>query len=283
MAGKDDLYDITDEVIANLRGIGIDCLVAIGGDDTLGYGHTLSERGFPVVGIPKTMDNDVRGTDYAIGFQTALTRANDFINRQRTHLGSHETVGVFRIFGRNAGFTSLGTAMAISDIRCAIPEHPFDLDTLCSLVSNDYAANARHYALVVLSEGAIWRGGKIEEYGEPDAFGHRKKVNAAETLASEITARTGLPTRMQDVTYDLRSGDPDALDKMVASTFGTLAVDLIAEGTADRMICIANGVFSNAPLPDPAKGARTVDVAALYDTERFRPKFSGLLGRPVFF
>jgi len=281
--GRDDRFDVSDEVIRNLRGFGIDCLVAIGGDDTLGYAHTLNDRGFPVVAIPKTMDNDVRGTEYAIGYKTALTRADEFINRQRTHLGSHETVGVFRIFGRNAGFTALGTAMAISDLRCCIPEHLFDLDALCTLVAQDYERRRHHCALVICSEGAMWKGGHIEEYGAPDAYGHRKKANVGEAIAEAISRKTGLPTRMQDVTYDLRSGNPDAIDKIIANTFGFLAVDLIAEGKTGRMVCIQNGLYSHAPLPDPAHGARVVDVATTYDTGKFRPNFSGQLGKPVFF
>lgn len=280
--GRDDLFDLTDEVIGNLRRAGIECLVAIGGDDTLGYAYTLSTRGFPVVGIPKTMDNDVRGTEYALGFQTALTRADHFINRQRTHLGSNETVGVFRLFGRNAGFTALGTAMAISDIRCAIPEQPFDLEALCRRVQEDYEENENHYALVCVSEGAIWQGGRLDEFGPPDAYGHRRKSNVGEALAEAITRHTGLPTRHQDLTYDLRSGNPDAFDKIVANIFGTLSIDLIAQGTSGRMLCLKDGLYAHTDLPDAARGARTVDVAAHYDAARFRPNFSGLMGRPLF-
>jgi 6-phosphofructokinase 1 len=280
---RDDLFDITDEVIRNLEKCGIDCLVAIGGDDTLGYAHTLQTRGFPAMGIPKTMDNDIRGTEYAIGFKTALTRADEFINRQRTHLASHEMVGVFRIFGRNAGFTALGTAMAISDIRCCIPEHPFDLDQLCRLVQDDHTRNEQHYAMVLCSEGAIWKGGKLEEFGPADAYGHRKKANVADDLAAAITRKTGLPTRVQDITYDLRSGDPDAIDKIVASTFGSLAVDLIARGKTGQMLCIQGGRYSHTDLPDPGRGARTVDVANHYDVDRFRPNLTGFLGKPLFF
>jgi 6-phosphofructokinase 1 len=270
-------------VIRNLQDCGIDCLVAIGGDDTLGSAYRLQSRGFPVVGIPKTMDNDVQGSEYAIGFKTALTRAEDFINRHRTTLGSHDLVGVFRIFGRDAGFTSLGTAMAVSDVRCAIPEHPFDLEALCDLVKKDYQDGDSRTALVLCSEGAIWQGGKLEEYGPADAYGHRKKVNVGEALAEAITLETKLPTRTQDITYDLRSGPPDALDKMVANTFGSLAVDLIAQGKTGQMLCIQNGLYAHVPLPDPGRGPRKVDVAALYDVAQFRPKLSGLLGRPIFF
>ena len=282
-AGSEELFDLTDEVIRNLKGHGIDCLIAIGGDDTLGYAHTLHARGFPVIGIPKTMDNDVRGTEYALGFATALARSVDFINRQRTHLGSNEVVGVFRVFGRNAGFTALGTSMAISDIRCAIPEQAFDLSALCRLLEEDHKSHDSHYAMMVVSEGAMWTGGKLEEYGEPDAYGHRKKMNVGEQLAQEITRLTKLPTRPQDLTYDLRSGDPDPYDRIVAASFGALAVELLAQGTTGRMLAIQNGVYTHAPLPDAARGARTVDVASYYDTAIFRPRFSAQLGKPTYF
>ncbi len=277
-----DLFDATDAVIRNLTELGIDLLIAIGGDDTLGYAHTLSTRGFPVVGIPKTMDNDVRGTEYSLGFATAIIRAVEFINRQRTHLGSHETVGVFRIFGRDAGFTALGTGMAISDIRCVIPEHAFDLAALCEVVAHDYAGSPGHYAMVLCSEGAIWEGGKLVEVGPPDAFGHRHKQNVGEALADAITRTTGLPTRAQDLAYDLRSGDPEPFDKIIANTFGTLAVELAAQGKTGRMVCIEKGVYADTELPDPSRAPRTVDVASDYDIARFRPRFANRFGRTIF-
>lgn len=283
VGGSEDIVDATDAVIRNLEGHGIDSLVSIGGDDTLGYAHTLHSRGFPVIGIPKTMDNDVRGTEYALGFSTALTRAAAFIDRQRTHIGSNEVIGVFRVFGRNAGFTSLGTAMAVSDTRCLIPEHAFDLEALCHLVDLDHRSNDSRYALVVVSEGAMWKGGKLEEYGEPDGFGHRKKMDVGQQLAQEITRITKLPTRPQDLTYDLRSGEPDPFDRIVAMTFGALSVELLASGTTGRMLAIQNGLYTHAPLPDANRGARTVDVESCYDTARFRPRFSARLGKPVFF
>ena len=280
-AGK-DLFDVTDAVIQNLTDLGVDCLVAIGGDDTLGYAHTLSTRGFPVVGIPKTMDNDVNGTEYSLGFATAIIRAVEFINRQRTHLGSHEVVGVFRIFGRDSGFTALGTAMAVSDIRCVIPEHAFDLDALCETAARDHAESPGHYAMVLCSEGAIWKGGKLVEVGPPDAFGHRHKQNVGEALADAITHATGLPTRPQDLAYDLRSGDPEPFDKIIANTFGTLAVELAAQDKTGRMVCIEKGVYADTELPDPSREPRTVDVASDYDTVRFRPRFTNRFGRTIF-
>ncbi len=275
-------FDLTDVVIKNLTGLGIDCLVAIGGDDTLGYARTLHRRGFPVVAIPKTMDNDVRGTDYCLGFATAVHRAVSFLNRQRTHLGSHETIGVFRIFGRDAGFTALATAMAVSDIRCLIPEHRFDLRELSETLKADYGSHPSRYAMTLCSEGAIWKGGKLEEVGAPDGFGHRHKENVGEALAAAVARLTGLPSRTQDLTYDLRSGDPDPFDKIVATTFGALAVELIAEGKTGRMVCLRQGVYDHAELPDPGAGARAVNVAADYDTARFRPRFTGRWNRSPF-
>ncbi len=275
-------FDLTDVVIRNLTELGIDCLVAIGGDDTLGYARTLHARGFPVVAIPKTMDNDVRGTDYCLGFATAVHRAVTFLNRQRTHLGSHETIGIFRIFGRDAGFTALATAMAVSDIRCLIPEHRFDLQQLSEALASDYHSHASRYAMALCSEGAIWKGGRLEEVGPPDGFGHRHKENVGEALAAAVARLTGLPARTQDLTYDLRSGDPDPFDKIVANTFGALAVELIAEGKMGRMVCLRQGVYDHSELPDPAAGARAVDVASDYDTASFRPRFTGRWSRSPF-
>jgi ATP-dependent phosphofructokinase / diphosphate-dependent phosphofructokinase len=279
----ENLFDATEVVIRNLKEIGIDCLVVIGGDDTLGYAHTLDARGFPVVGIPKTMDNDVRGTEYCLGFATAIHRAVGFINRQRTHLGSHEVVGVFRIFGRDSGFTALGTAMAISDLRCAIPEHPFELEHLCDLLAWDHAGHPSHYAMVVCSEGAIWKGGTLAEVGPADAYGHRHKKNVAEALAEAITRRTGLLTRTQDLAHDLRSGDPDPLDRIIANTYGTLAVELATQGKTGRMVCIKNGLYDHAALPDPSAGSRAIDVSSDYDIQQFRPRFAMRFAKPIFF
>ncbi|HKD12842.1 MAG TPA: 6-phosphofructokinase [Thermoanaerobaculia bacterium] len=275
--------DATDLVIRNLRELKIDCLIAIGGDDTLGYAHTLNDRGFPVVGIPKTMDNDVRGTEYCLGFATAINRALAFINRQRTHLGSHEVVGVFRIFGRDSGFTAMGTAMAISDLRCAIPEHRFELEDLCDLLARDHAGHPSHYAMVVCSEGAIWKGGTLEDVGPADAFGHRHKQNVGEALAEEVTRRTGLPARTQDLTHDLRSGDPDPLDRIIANTYGTLAVELVAREETGQMVCIQEGVYRHTVLPAGTAAPRTIDVETDYDVRTFRPRFETRFDRPVFF
>src|SRR5437867_4902137 len=188
---KDDgTYDLTPLVLKNIRSLGLDYLVTIGGDDTLSFSEVLVRSGIPLIAIPKTMDNDVHGTEYCIGFSTAITRAKELVNRQRTTLGSHERIGVFRIFGRDAGFTALHTAY-VTSARCLIPEAPFDLDRLVEILVEDKRNNPSRYAFVIAAEGAMWKGGAIPEYGPADAFGHRHKTNIAETLADEVRRRTG--------------------------------------------------------------------------------------------
>jgi len=276
----DGAYDLTPVVLENIAGLGIDHLVVIGGDDTLGYAHTLSTRGVSLVAIPKTMDNDVRDTEYCIGFSTAVTRAKELIDRQRTTLGSHERIGVFRIFGRDAGFSALHIAY-VTSARCLIPEAPFDLDRLIALLLADKRSNPSRYAFVIAAEGATWTGATVGEIGEPDAFGHRRKVDVGEALAGEIRRRTGEDAIVSQLTYDLRSGHPDAFDQMVATTFANIAVDLIAGGTSGRMIAIRGGRYTDVPVPDPRLGPRTVDVARYYNTERFRPRYEGRNGFSV--
>lgn len=276
----EDRYDLTPLVLENLEKLGVGALVAIGGDDTLSYAARLGREGFPVIAIPKTMDNDVHGTEYCIGFSTAVTRAKELINRQRTTLGSHERIGVFRIFGRNAGYTAWYAAY-VTSARCVIPEASFDLDALASILREDWHHNPSNYAFVIASEGAMWSGGALPEIGDADAFGHRHKADVGYALAQEIRARTGIETVHSDLTYDLRSGDPDALDQMVAITFANVAVDLLADGTTGRMVAIRDGKYSHAPLPERSLGARQIDVAAMYNTERFRPRYEAKLGSPL--
>jgi 6-phosphofructokinase len=273
------VYDLTPVVLANLEALGIDVLVPIGGDDTLSFARVLDDNGFPVVGIPKTMDNDVAGTEYCIGFSTAITRAKELIDRQRTTLGSHERIGVFRIFGRDAGFTALFTAYVTSG-RCVIPEAPYDLDHLTEVLAMDHADNPSHYAFVITAEGAIWEGAAVADVGEPDAFGHRHKVNIGEVLAAEIKSRTGIDAVASELTYDLRSGEPDSLDQLVATTFANVAMDLIADGVTGRLVGIQDGRYAHTGLPEPGK-PRTVDVDHSYNRDRFRPRYEGRLGEPV--
>ena len=276
----DGLYDLTPLVLDNLGALGVDVLITIGGDDTLSYSQVLVNAGVPLVAIPKTMDNDVQGTEYCIGFSTAITRAKEAINRQRTTLGSHERIGVFRIFGRDAGFSALYTAY-VTSARCVIPEAPYDLDALAQLLAADHAANPSHYAFVITAEGAIWKGAQLTDVGGADAFGHRHKANIGESLAAEIRDRTGIETLASELTYDLRSGEPDSIDSLVATTFANVAMDLVQGGITGRMVAIQDGKYAHTELPDPALGPRKVDVPAMYNVTRFRPRYDGKLGDPM--
>ena len=275
------VYDVSKQVLSNLSRLGVDYLVAIGGDDTLSYAATLNKLGVKIVAIPKTMDNDVRNTEYCIGFSTAISRAMDAIQRQRTTVGSHERIGIFRVFGRDAGYTSLYTAY-VNSLRCAIPEYKFDLDKMVELLLKDKQNNPSNYSLVVLSEGAEWAGYKVQEYGEADAFGHRKKMNVGEAFSDEVKRITKEDTIVSDLTYDLRSGSPDFVDKMVATTFGNMAFDAIVEGNTGMMAAINNGCYAMVEIPDPKLGPRKVDVPTMYNVERFRPNYAHKLGLPIF-
>jgi 6-phosphofructokinase 1 len=275
------VFDMTSQVLGNLERLGIEYLVAIGGDDTLSYAAHLDTQNVKVIAIPKTMDNDVRNTEYCIGFSTAITRAHSAIERQRTTVGSHERIGLFRVFGRDAGYTALYTAY-VGSMRCCIPEYKFKLDRLIDLLMHDKKDNPSNYSLCVLSEGAEWDGYNVREYGEADAFGHRKKASIAEDLSEEIKKRTGQETVISDLTYELRSGEPDFIDKLVASTFGNMALDCLQEGKHGVMMAINNGCFARVPIPDPKLGPRTIDVASMYNTERYRPNYAGKCGIPIF-
>jgi len=280
--GKGGLtYDLTSHVLGNIERLGIDALIAIGGDGTLKSAAQLERLGVKVIGIPKTMDNDVQSTEYCIGFSTAITRATAAIDRQRTTIGSHERVGIFRVFGRDAGYTALYTAHVTSN-RCVIPEYPVDLEKLIDLLMTEKQGNPSNYVLVILSEGATWRGYEPLEYGRPDAIGRRKKASVAEVLSDEIQARTGEETIVSDLTYDLRSGDPDFIDKLVASTFGTMALDALLDGAHGTMAAIVNGCYELVPIPDPALGPRKVDVATMYNTDRYRPLYGNKRHLPIF-
>jgi ATP-dependent phosphofructokinase / diphosphate-dependent phosphofructokinase len=274
-------WDLSRQVLANLSALGIEHLIAIGGDDTLSYAAKLDALGVKIIAIPKTMDNDVRNTEYCIGFSTAITRASDAIQRQRTTVASHERIGIFRIFGRDAGFTALYTAY-VTSIRCVIPEYKVNLDKLIQLLLEEKRANPSNYALVVLSEGAGWEDYKLQEYGEPDAYGHRKKASVAESLADEIRRRAGEETIVSDLTYDLRSGDPDFIDKLVALTFGNMAYDAVLEGKTGLMSALVGGCYDLVPIPDPKLGPRKLDVATTYSSERYRPIYANKRGLPVF-
>src|SRR5712691_3766429 len=276
----DGVFDLTSLVLDNLTALGVDLLITIGGDDTLSYSRALVEEGIPLVAIPKTMDNDVQGTEYCIGFSTAITRAREAINRQRTTLGSHERIGIFRIFGRDAGFSALYAAY-VTSTRCLIPEAPYDLDRLAAVLAEDHARNPSHYALAITAEGAIWHGAQMQDVGEADMFGHRHKANVGEALAAEIKQRTGIESVASELTYELRSGEPDSLDSMVAMTFANVAMDLIRDGVTGKMVAIRDGKYAYTTLPEPGLGPRKVDVRDMYDEDRFRPRYTGKVGDPL--
>jgi len=280
MQMPDGRYDLTPVVLEHLEALGIDALVTIGGDDTLSFSRILVDRGVHLVAIPKTMDNDVPGTEYCIGFSSAITRAKELIDRQRTTLGSHERIGVFRIFGRDAGFSALFAAY-VTSARCVIPEVHYDLDNLCALLTEDHRSTPSHYAIVVTAEGAIWKGASLPDVGSADAFGHRHKANVGEALATEIGQRTGIEALDIELTYDLRSGQPDALDQIVSTTFANVAMDLVAAGDFGRMVGIRDGKYAATDLPAPGEQARRVDIATMYNVERCRPRYDGRTGLPM--
>jgi 6-phosphofructokinase 1 len=276
----EDMYDLTPIVLDNIDYLGLDYLVTIGGDDTLSYAKVLDNHGVPLIAIPKTMDNDVQGTEYCIGFSSAVTRGKELINRQRTSLGSHERIGVFRIFGRESGFTALYTAY-VTSARCVIPEAQFDLDHLIQILVEDKRLNPSRYSFVIASEGAMWEGGTLGEYGEADAYGHRHKVDVGFALAEKIKERSGEEAVNSELTYDLRSGEADSLDQMVAITFANIAVDLIRDdAAAGKMIAIVDGKYAFVDIPEPGN-PRKVDVSTMYDLDRFRPQYHNRLGKPM--
>ncbi len=276
-----DAYDLSKKVLKTLEDLRLDYLVCIGGDDTLSYAAHLHELGFKVIAIPKTMDNDVRNTEYCIGFSTAITRATDAIQRQRTTIGSHERIGIFRVFGRDAGHTALYTAY-VTSIRCCIPEYRFNVDKLVDLLLRDKSLNPSNYSLVVLSEGAEWDGYEVKHYGEADAYGHRKKANVGEDLSEYIKSKVKEETVVSDLTYDLRSGEPDFIDKMVATTFGNMAIDAIHQGKSGLMTAISGGKYAMVSIPDPKLGPRAVEIETMYNADRMRPNYANKVGLPIF-
>jgi 6-phosphofructokinase 1 len=271
-----DRLDFTEEVIANLNFLELDGLVVIGGDDTLSYAAVLASKGFPVWGIPKTMDNDVPGTDYCIGFQTAITRAAEFINRLRSTAGSHSETILFRLFGRDAGFTAFETAVVTWADRLLIPEVPANIDTLANLIALD-RQNPQNYSIVVLSEGANLSV-PVPEVGTADAYGHRHKANVAEFLSDELSKRLpGVRFLPIDLTYFLRSGQPDAIDKHNAIYYANLVMSFIEKGTHGVMAAHRNGEFIATVIPSKNLPARRVDPAD-YHATRYRPRFEHITG-----
>jgi 6-phosphofructokinase len=274
--------DCTKHSLRVLEALGLEAIIPIGGDDTLSFASRLHQEGFRAVAIPKTMDNDVFGTDYCIGFSTAVTRSVDAITNFRTSVGSHERLGVVELFGRNSGETWLFAAYLSNVDRAIISEIPFDMDRLCKLLVADRNASPSHYAMVTISEGATESGGDIHQRGEEDAYGHQKLGGIGHYTADEIKRRTGVNIMYQQLGYIMRSGAPDALDRMVATSYGNLALDQVALGHTGRMVALQQGIYTTVPLDMIVQGKKRVDVSALYDKENYRPRVSDMLGKPMF-
>jgi ATP-dependent phosphofructokinase / diphosphate-dependent phosphofructokinase len=278
----DGPHDLTDHVLTVLETHKIDTLIPIGGDDTLSYALRLHQEGVPVIAIPKTMDNDVHGTDYCIGFSTAVTRGVDLIHRLRTAAGSHERIAVVELFGRYSGETSLITAYLAGVDRAIISEIPFDIDRVASLLAADQDANPSNYALLTVSEGATPIGGEMLLTGEADAFGHRKLGGIGGEVAEALKERLGRETLYQQVAYLMRSGAPDSLDLMVASNYAVTAADLAMEGAHGRLVALRSGTYTHVPISVTSEGVKRVDVDELYDSEAYKPLLRHVLGKPMF-
>ncbi len=274
--------DFTEHVVEVLDHLGIDVLVTIGGDDTLSYSVRLSREGFPVVAIPKTMDNDVFGTDYCIGFSTAVTRSVDLITQLRTSVGSHERIGVFELFGRNSGETSLISAYLGYVDRAVISEVPFEMEKLAKFLVDDKRKNPSNYSIMTISEGAHMIGGEIIEYGPADAYGHRKLGGIGEIVSENIKKMTGEHIMYQKFSYVMRSGAPDSLDRMVAMSYGNLAMQLVLRDDYGKMVALQGGRYTTVPIEIVLTGKKQVDVEAYYDKENYVPKVKDFLGVPMF-
>jgi 6-phosphofructokinase 1 len=287
----DEINDVTPQVLKNLDFLNIDFLIPIGGDDTLSYGQRLHEEGVNVVAIPKTMDNDVPGTDYCIGFSTCVTRTIELTHNLRTAAGSHERFLVIEVFGRYAGFTALLPTMAGAADRCVVPEFPFDMERLTELLCFDRQQNPSKYAVVLVSEGATMKG-EAEmafEGSEKDQYGHRKLGGIGDRVSTrlkELSPKYNQGKRINIVSqrlgYLVRCGEPDAIDSIVPMAFGNLALDLILQGTSGRLVCLRNGIYDNVPIDVIAGTKKVVDVAKYYNPERMRPQYETFERRPLF-
>ena len=275
-------FDFTEHVLRVIEHLGIDALVPIGGDDTLSYALRLHDEGVPVIAIPKTMDNDVHGTDYCVGFSTAVTRGVQFIHNLRTSAGSHERIAVIELFGRYSGETSLITAYLAGVDRAVISEVPFDPDRLATLLLEDKNSNPSRYAMVTVSEGASAASGELVLSGDADASGHRKLGGIGMLLGELLKERTGGDIIYQQLAYLMRSGSPDSLDLMVATNYAVIAADLALEGDTGRMVSLRNGSYTTVPISATREGVKRVDVDELYDVREYRPKVRHVLGKPMF-
>jgi 6-phosphofructokinase 1 len=278
----DEPRDHTGHVLKVLGAVGIDAMIPIGGDDTLSFALRLHEEGVPVVAIPKTMDNDVHGTDYCIGFSTAVTRTVNFIHQLRTSAGSHERLAVVEVFGRYSGETSLVSAYLAGVDRAIISEVPFDIERLASMLMEDKRRNPSGYAMMTISEGATVVGGEMIMGGREDAYGHRKLGGIGEVTGELLHEITGEGIINQELGYLMRSGTPDSLDLMVAINYAVMAADLIVQGQSGRLVALRNGNYVNVPIEVVRQGVKRVDVGALYDSQAYRPKIQHVDGKPMF-
>lgn len=274
--------DYTKYIINVIERLGIDVVVPIGGDDTLSFAVRLHKEGVPILAIPKTMDNDVYGTDYCIGFSTAVTRSVEFITSIRTTAGSHERIAIVELFGRNSGETSLLSAYIAYADRAIISEVPCNVDKLTKFLMEDKHVNPSHYAIATISEGAIIEGGSIVERGEADMFGHRKLGGVGLDLTEAIRDLTGEDVLYQQLAYLMRSGTPDSLDRMVATCYGHLAVQLIKAGNTGRMVALNEGRYTSVPVEIEISGKKRVDVDKFYDINTYKPKINEYIGMPMF-
>lgn len=281
-ADGDGPFDFTDHALKVIEHLELDALIPIGGDDTLSYALRLHEENVPVIAIPKTMDNDVHGTDYCIGFSTAVSRSVEFIHQLRTSTGSHERIAVVELFGRYSGETSLIAAYLSSVDRAIISEVPFDPERLAALLMEDKRRNPSNYAMMTISEGATYTGGDVHLSGEEDAFGHRKLGGIGQTTAAMLKELTGQNMINQELGYLMRSGAPDSLDLMVATNYAVMAADLAVAGNKGRLVSLREGTYTNVPIHRTGEGAKRVDVDALYDPEAYRPKVRQVAGKPMF-
>ena len=287
----EEANDVTPDVLKNLEFLGLDYLIPIGGDDTLSYAQRLHQEGVRVVAMPKTMDNDVPGTDYCIGFSTCVTRTIELAHRLRTSAGSHERFLVLEVFGRYAGYTAILPTMAGAADRCVIPEHPFEMERLAELLSYDRNRHPSQYSVVLVSEGARLLGQEemVFENGERDQYGHRKLGGIGDLVSArlrELSPKFNQGRKLdvvnQRLGYLVRSGDPDAMDSIVPMAFGNLALDLIMGGTSGRLVSLRNGVYDSVPIEVVTGRKKMVDIHKFYDTDRLRPRYTTFEGKPLF-
>jgi 6-phosphofructokinase len=285
---NNEMNDLTPEVLKNLEWLGIDYLIPIGGDDTLSYGVHLYKQGVKVVAIPKTMDNDVPGTDYCIGFSTCVTRTIQMTNSLRTSAGSHERLLVLEVFGRYAGFTAMLPTMAGSANRCVIPEYKFDIELLTKLLVEDRNMNPSKYSVVLISEGAMFKGGEmIFADSERDAYGHAKLGGIGDVVSAKLKELSSkynhgktINVINQKLGYMVRGGDPDFLDSIVPMAYGNLALDLILKGVHGRIVVLKNGRYDNVPIDVVTSSKKLVKVSDYYNVERLRPFYHSFEMKP---